>query len=128
MTIDDDTRAFTVRELDASTWDAFAELVERNGGIFGGCGQYKEVKRGAAASENNQQTGNRDQLQLHRQLENRERVREAQNSQNFSDKPFLLGWGGGCLAATLFAGTVFAVRFAGHECVCPRPLNLASRK
>ncbi len=29
--------AYTVRELDASTWDAFAELVERNGGIFGGC-------------------------------------------------------------------------------------------
>ncbi|MBX3144772.1 MAG: GNAT family N-acetyltransferase [Trueperaceae bacterium] len=28
---------FTVRPLDASTWDAFAELVERNGGIFGGC-------------------------------------------------------------------------------------------
>jgi GNAT superfamily N-acetyltransferase len=29
--------AFTVRSLDASTWDAFAELVERNNGIFGGC-------------------------------------------------------------------------------------------
>lgn len=28
---------FTVGQLDASTWDAFAELVERNGGIFGGC-------------------------------------------------------------------------------------------
>jgi ribosomal protein S18 acetylase RimI-like enzyme len=28
---------FTVRDLDGSTWDAFAELVERNGGIFGGC-------------------------------------------------------------------------------------------
>jgi GNAT superfamily N-acetyltransferase len=27
----------TVRPLDASTWDAFAELVERNNGIFGGC-------------------------------------------------------------------------------------------
>lgn len=26
-----------VRPLDASTWDAFAELVERNNGIFGGC-------------------------------------------------------------------------------------------
>jgi ribosomal protein S18 acetylase RimI-like enzyme len=25
------------RPLDASTWDAFAELVERNNGIFGGC-------------------------------------------------------------------------------------------
>lgn len=28
---------FTVKPLDASTWDAFAELVERNNGIFGGC-------------------------------------------------------------------------------------------
>jgi len=28
---------FTVRALDESTWDAFAELVERNGGVFGGC-------------------------------------------------------------------------------------------
>lgn len=28
---------YTVRPLDASTWDAFAELVERNDGIFGGC-------------------------------------------------------------------------------------------
>jgi GNAT superfamily N-acetyltransferase len=29
--------AFTGEPLDESTWDAFAELVERNGGIFGGC-------------------------------------------------------------------------------------------
>lgn len=29
--------AYTIRSLDASTWDAFAELVERNNGIFGGC-------------------------------------------------------------------------------------------
>jgi ribosomal protein S18 acetylase RimI-like enzyme len=28
---------FTVKPLDPSTWDAFAELVERNNGIFGGC-------------------------------------------------------------------------------------------
>jgi len=27
----------TIRPLDAATWDAFAELVERNNGIFGGC-------------------------------------------------------------------------------------------
>lgn len=27
----------TVRPLDASTWDAFAELMERNNGVFGGC-------------------------------------------------------------------------------------------
>ncbi len=29
--------AVVIRPLDASTWDAFAELVERNNGIFGGC-------------------------------------------------------------------------------------------
>lgn len=29
--------SYTVRPLDASTWDEFAELVERNNGIFGGC-------------------------------------------------------------------------------------------
>lgn len=29
--------SYTVRPLDASTWDAFAELVERNNGVFGGC-------------------------------------------------------------------------------------------
>lgn len=27
----------TVRALDASTWELFADLVERNGGIYGGC-------------------------------------------------------------------------------------------
>ena len=30
-------RPYTVRPLDATTWDAFAELVERNNGVFGGC-------------------------------------------------------------------------------------------
>src|SRR5438046_9749991 len=29
--------AYSVRPLEAATWDAFAELVERNNGIFGGC-------------------------------------------------------------------------------------------
>jgi len=29
--------SYTVRPLDATTWDAFAELVERNGGVMGGC-------------------------------------------------------------------------------------------
>ena len=36
---------YTTRSLDASTWDAFAELVERNHGVFGGCwcmGGYPE--------------------------------------------------------------------------------------
>ncbi|GLZ35264.1 N-acetyltransferase [Lentzea sp. NBRC 105346] len=28
---------YTATSLDASTWDRFAELVERNNGIFGGC-------------------------------------------------------------------------------------------
>ena len=28
---------YTTIQLDASTWDLFAELVERNNGIFGGC-------------------------------------------------------------------------------------------
>jgi ribosomal protein S18 acetylase RimI-like enzyme len=29
--------AHAIRPLDASTWDAFAELVDRNNGVFGGC-------------------------------------------------------------------------------------------
>ncbi|MGH9020008.1 MAG: GNAT family N-acetyltransferase [Acidimicrobiales bacterium] len=28
---------YTLQTLDASTWDAFAELVERNNGVYGGC-------------------------------------------------------------------------------------------
>lgn len=28
---------YTIQPLDASTWPAFAELVERNNGVFGGC-------------------------------------------------------------------------------------------
>jgi GNAT superfamily N-acetyltransferase len=31
------TSRYTIRPLDESTWDAFAALVEANGGIFGGC-------------------------------------------------------------------------------------------
>ncbi len=30
-------RSYTIRPLDARTWDAFAELVERNNGVYGGC-------------------------------------------------------------------------------------------
>ena len=40
---------YTVRSLDASTWAAFADLVERNNGIFGGCwciGNHTEYQRG----------------------------------------------------------------------------------
>ena len=29
--------SYTTRPLDASTWDLFADLVERNNGVFGGC-------------------------------------------------------------------------------------------
>ena len=32
-----ETTHFTIKALDMSTWDAFAALVEANGGIFGGC-------------------------------------------------------------------------------------------
>jgi len=39
------------RPLDASTWDAFAELVERNNGIYGGCWcivHHPEYERGVS--------------------------------------------------------------------------------
>jgi GNAT superfamily N-acetyltransferase len=40
---------FATRPLDASTWDAFAELVERNNGVYGGCwciAHHSEYQRG----------------------------------------------------------------------------------
>jgi GNAT superfamily N-acetyltransferase len=43
---------YTIRPLDASTWAAFAELAERNNGIFGGCwctGYHGELSRTDAA-------------------------------------------------------------------------------
>src|SRR6516162_8586562 len=43
---------YTTRRLDTSTWAAFAELVERNNGIFGGCwcmGYHPEPSRTSAA-------------------------------------------------------------------------------
>jgi len=42
----------SIRPLDDSTWDAFAELVERNNGIYGGCwcmAYHPEVSRTDAA-------------------------------------------------------------------------------
>ena len=33
----EETSTYTVRPLDATTWDGWAELVESNGGVFGGC-------------------------------------------------------------------------------------------
>jgi hypothetical protein len=44
--------AYTTKALDPSTWAAFAALVERNNGIFGGCwcmGFHPEMSRVAAA-------------------------------------------------------------------------------
>lgn len=32
-----DRNSYTIKPLDLSTWGAFAELVERNNGIYGGC-------------------------------------------------------------------------------------------
>lgn len=46
---------YTTRPLDATTWEAFAELVERNNGIFGGCwcmGGYPEGLSRTDAAEN----------------------------------------------------------------------------
>jgi GNAT superfamily N-acetyltransferase len=40
---------YDIRALDSSTWDAFAALVERNNGVFGGCwcmGFHGELSRG----------------------------------------------------------------------------------
>ena len=42
---------YTTRALDASTWDAFAELVERNNGVYGGCwciAHHREYQRGVS--------------------------------------------------------------------------------
>ncbi|MHB1536784.1 MAG: GNAT family N-acetyltransferase [Acidimicrobiales bacterium] len=43
--------SYTTRPLDASTWDAFADLVERNNGIYGGCwciAFHTDYRRGAS--------------------------------------------------------------------------------
>jgi GNAT superfamily N-acetyltransferase len=45
------TVPFTTRPLDATSWDAFADLVERNNGIYGGCWcivHHPEYQRGAS--------------------------------------------------------------------------------
>jgi hypothetical protein len=47
------THPYTVKGLDQSTWPAFAALVERNNGIFGGCwcmGFHGELSRSDAAA------------------------------------------------------------------------------
>jgi GNAT superfamily N-acetyltransferase len=46
-----DGAPYTTRPLDASTWDQFAELVERNNGIYGGCwciAHHVEYQRGVS--------------------------------------------------------------------------------
>ena len=43
--------SYKTRPLDASTWDAFAELVERNNGVYGGCwciAHHTEYERGVS--------------------------------------------------------------------------------
>jgi GNAT superfamily N-acetyltransferase len=49
-------RQYTVKALDPSTWPAFAALVERNNGVFGGCwcmGFHPEgVGKGTTAAQN----------------------------------------------------------------------------
>lgn len=42
---------YTIQPLEASTWEAFADLVVRNNGIFGGCwcaGNHVEYERGVS--------------------------------------------------------------------------------
>jgi GNAT superfamily N-acetyltransferase len=42
---------YTTQPLDASTWDAFADLVERNNGVYGGCwciACHVEFRRGVS--------------------------------------------------------------------------------
>jgi GNAT superfamily N-acetyltransferase len=52
----DKTRAYTTRALDADTWRDFAELVEANNGVWGGCwcmGFHPEgVGKGETAEQN----------------------------------------------------------------------------
>jgi ribosomal protein S18 acetylase RimI-like enzyme len=46
-----ETPAYKTRPLNASTWDAFAELVERNNGVYGGCWcivHHVEYQRGVS--------------------------------------------------------------------------------
>jgi GNAT superfamily N-acetyltransferase len=78
-----DTTRYTVEALDETTWDAFATLVERNGGIFGGCwciGFHPEgADRNATAALNRE-----------RKLE---RVREGKaHAALVFDGPDCLGW------------------------------------
>jgi GNAT superfamily N-acetyltransferase len=50
------TTRYTIRALDETTWDAFAELVEHNNGIFGGCwciGFHPEGSDREATAEQN---------------------------------------------------------------------------
>lgn len=47
--------AYTIRPLEGSTWSAFAELVERNNGVYGGCwciAYHTAYKRGVSDPRN----------------------------------------------------------------------------
>jgi GNAT superfamily N-acetyltransferase len=49
------SQTYTIRPLDGSTWPAFASLVERNNGIFGGCwclGFHEPFGKGATPERN----------------------------------------------------------------------------
>ena len=49
MTLREEAGEYTPRPLDSATWDLFAELVERNNGVFGGCwciGFHPECRTG----------------------------------------------------------------------------------
>jgi hypothetical protein len=49
------TGTFSVRPLDEATWPAFAQLVEANGGVWGGCwcmGFHVKVGNGRTAKQN----------------------------------------------------------------------------
>ena len=72
---------FRIRPLDSSTWDAFADLVERNNGIYGGCW--------CIAFHNAYQRGVSDPRTLKEQLV---RAGEAHAAMVFDDDGHAQGW------------------------------------
>lgn len=62
---DADEREFAVRALDESTWPAFADLVEANNGVFGGCwcmGMHPEGSSGTDATAKQNQARKRSRV------------------------------------------------------------------
>jgi GNAT superfamily N-acetyltransferase len=72
---------YTTEPLDASTWDAFAELVERNNGIYGGCW--------CVAFQTAYQRGNSDNRALKQQLV---RAGDAHAALVFDEEGLAQGW------------------------------------